>query len=587
MKVLLELIGPLYRGINRVRRALYRAGILRAKRLPRPVISIGNLSAGGAGKTPAVIALCRFLEARGLRVAVLTRGYGRADKSVQEAVATNDAAKYGDEPVLIKERTNAAVVVGSKRYRNAKRYLSQNDVDLFVLDDGFQHLQLARDLDLVIDVPSPFAREGRSALRDADVVIPRKLHTIVPDSLPGKRVFAFAGLANNEQFFAALREAGLDVIGTRGFRDHHRYTRADLDALARDAGGASLVTTGKDAVKIDDPAITAVDAEFVFDDDVLERVASVIDGGRGAKKRRKNALLQRVEYGAYRFIARRVTALSEPALLRWGARLGTLARVVLRGRDRLALRNLRTTFPEKSPRELRAIASDCWRHFGREMLVYLRMQNLSLEEVAARCPFVNARLLEDAIARGNGTVLISAHWGGWEVGGLAIMSMVRNVRTVARPLDNELLERDLQRLRAKTGAEVVDRRRAARVLLKGLAENAVVVLLPDQAVLPREGILVPFLGRPAWTTPAPAKMALRANATIVFAFCIPDGLGHRLEFEESIRTEGLAEGEDDPVALTTRINDIISRRIRERPELWLWMHDRWKSTGESEVRNGV
>jgi tetraacyldisaccharide 4'-kinase len=586
--MLLRIVEPLYRGVNRARRTLYRVGLLRAKRLPRPVISIGNLSAGGAGKTPAVIALCRFLEARGLRVAVLTRGYGRADKSVQELIATNDARKYGDEPVLIKQRTKANVIVGSKRYRNAKRYLGDNDVDVFVLDDGFQHLQLARDLDIVIDAPSRFAREGRSALRDADLVVTRNLRTIVPDSLRGKRVFAFAGLADNEQFFAALRSAGLDIAGTRGFRDHHRYTRADLDALQRDAGEATLVTTGKDALKIDTfGGVITVDAEFVFDDDVLERVASVIDGCRGAKKRRKNALLQRVEYEAYRFIARRVTALSESALFRWGTRLGTLARFVLRGRDRLAMRNLHATFPERDTRTLRRTLDDCWRHFGREMLVYLRMQNLSLDEVAAHCPLVNAHLLEEAIARGNGTVLLSAHWGGWEVGGLAVMSMVQNVRTVVRPLDNELLERDLQRLRGKTGAEVVDRRRAARALLKGLADNAVVVLLPDQAVLPREGILAPFLGRPAWTTPAPAKMALRANATIVFVFCIPDGFGHRLEFEEPIRLDQLAEGEDDPVALTTRINDVLSRRIRERPDLWLWMHDRWKGTGESEVRNGV
>jgi KDO2-lipid IV(A) lauroyltransferase len=215
------------------------------------------------------------------------------------------------------------------------------------------------------------------------------------------------------------------------------------------------------------------------------------------------------------------------------------------------------------------------------------MQSLTLEEIAARCPLVNAHLLEEAIARGNGTLLISGHWGGWEIGGLAVMSMLRNVRTVARPLDNELLERDLSKLREKTGAEVVDRRRAARFLLKGLSENGVIVLLPDQAVQPREGVKVPFLGRPAWTTLAPARMAIRARSTIVFAFCIPDGLRHRLEFEEPIRADLLTEGESDPVMLTERINDVISRRIISRPDLWLWMHDRWKGTGESEEMHVV
>ena len=127
-------------------------------------------------------------------------------------------------------------------------------------------------------------------------------------------------------------------------------------------------------------------------------------------------------------------------------------RHVLRGRDRLAMRNLRYVYPDRDPRELRRILDACWRHFGREGLISVQMQNLSLEEVAARCPIVSTKLVEESIARGKGTILLSAHWGGWEVGGLAILSVVRHVRTVARPLDNELLERELQRIREKTGS---------------------------------------------------------------------------------------------------------------------------------------
>lgn len=304
--------------------------------------------------------------------------------------------------------------------------------------------------------------------------------------------------------------------------------------------------------------------------------------------RKKSVVLQRVEYALYRGVAALVRAASEESVYRWGGRFGSFARRVLRGRDRLAMRNLRATFPDRDEASLRTTLDDCWRHFGREVLGYLRVQQMPLEEIAKRCPFIRAEILEEAIARGNGTVLISAHYGGWEVAGLAIMSLVANVRTVARRLDNEFLERDLAQIRARTGAEVIDRRKAARPLMKGLAENAVAVLLPDQAVLPREGVLVPFLGRPAWTTPAPAKMALKHGSTIVFAFCIPDRLGHRLEFEGPIRLDELGDGERDAVALTQRINDVISRRIAERPELWLWMHDRWKgtATGEGEKTDG-
>jgi len=250
------------------------------------------------------------------------------------------------------------------------------------------------------------------------------------------------------------------------------------------------------------------------------------------------------------------------------------------------MRNLRASFPTKSDGELRETLDGLWRYFGWEMLEFVKAQSYSLEELAERCPFVNTEILEQARARGKGTLLLSAHYGGWEIAGLAIMSIVNDVRTVARPLDNELLERDLAASRARTGVDVVDRRRAARALLKGLAENAVVVLLPDQAVQPREGILVPFMGRKAWTTDAPAKLALRSGATIVFAFCIPDRTRHRLEFEGPIVVDELNESERNPVALTERINDVISRRIAARPELWLWMHDRWKGTGESSQSYG-
>jgi Kdo2-lipid IVA lauroyltransferase/acyltransferase len=298
-------------------------------------------------------------------------------------------------------------------------------------------------------------------------------------------------------------------------------------------------------------------------------------------------VLQRVEYAAYQLVAGRTASMTDDSLFRWGGRIGALGGRVLRKRDRLAMKNLRATFPERTDAELRQILNEAWRHFGRELLQYLNLRNASLEELATKCRFVNQHLLEESISRGKGTLILSAHWGGWEIGGLAIMSLVQNVLSVARPLDNELLERDIQLLRKKTGAEVVDRRKAARVLLRGLSENAVLCLLPDQAVIPREGVLVPFLGRPAWTTPAPAKMALRAGSTIVFAFCKVDGFGHTLEFEEPIRVDQLTEDERDPVALTKRINDVISARITARPELFLWMHDRWKGTGESEVRHGV
>lgn len=263
---MIKLAELVYRGINRVRRALYRRGLLKPKRLPAPVISVGAIAAGGSGKTPATIAIAGALAARGLRVAVLTRGYGRAGAG--GVITSLDADRYGDEPVVIKKRLpHVEVIVGRNRYDNAIR----SPADVYVLDDGFQHLQLHRDLDVVIDHPGRFFREGRSALRDADLIIPRKIELNVPESLKGKRVFAFAGLADNEQFFKSL---GLDLAGTLSFPDHHRYTSEEIDVIKRRAGNAPIVTTEKDAVKIADNSIIAIPIEFVIDDldRIVERV---------------------------------------------------------------------------------------------------------------------------------------------------------------------------------------------------------------------------------------------------------------------------------------------------------------------------
>ncbi len=284
MNALLKPLELLYRGVNRARRALYRRGVLKGKRLPRPVISVGNLAVGGAGKTPAVIAIGKFLLARGYRVAVLTRGYGRAGQE-QGPVTALDAARFGDEPVLIKKHLeNAVVIVGSNRYENGKHI----NCDVYLLDDGFQHLELARDVDVVIDVSGArWYREGRSALRDADVILERRLRLDVDrdmagnmgGDLAGQSLFAFAGLADNEQFFNSLREAGLTLAGTRSYPDHHRYTEADLEAIrtaARNVQAGAIVTTEKDAVKIAAHDMIPIPAEMVIEPETLERIEALL-----------------------------------------------------------------------------------------------------------------------------------------------------------------------------------------------------------------------------------------------------------------------------------------------------------------------
>jgi len=302
-KLLLLPLTPLYGGGVRLRAAAYRRGLLKTIRLPAPVVSVGNLTFGGTGKTPTVLALARDLARRGRRPAVLTRGYRRRGSKPlvligPEAGATAEAA--GDEPLEMARRLpGVPVIVDADRARGGREALRLG-ADVLLLDDGFQHLTLARDLNLLlIDAGNPWGggrlpprgklREPVAAVRRADAVLVTKLgesgktfdavvadiRRLAPDmpvlgsrlapgrwltaagprpvnELAGRRVFAFAGIARPGGFVEVLRALGAEVVGTRWFDDHHRYRASDLRRLAAEAEGlgAVPVTTSKDAVKL-------------------------------------------------------------------------------------------------------------------------------------------------------------------------------------------------------------------------------------------------------------------------------------------------------------------------------------------------
>ena len=294
------------------------------------------------------------------------------------------------------------------------------------------------------------------------------------------------------------------------------------------------------------------------------------------ERKKKGRIIELVEYRAYRFLVKRVEGTSASRVRSWGRRIGWVASRVLIGRNRLALDNLRRTFPDRSESDRREILAICWQHFGEAVLDFVRVQTLPFDDLLASSDFGNRDYFESAISRGRGVMLITGHFGNWEVAGQLVSALGTPVVTVARPLDNTLLERDLKQIRSRSGVEYVDRRRAARPLVRALERRNVVALLPDQAVKPREGILVPFLGRPAWTTDAPAKLALRFGTPILFLFTTRTGERYLAQFEHPIDPESLPPEERTVERVTEMINDVISERVRRDPELWLWMHDRWK-----------
>ncbi|HVT03696.1 MAG TPA: tetraacyldisaccharide 4'-kinase [Thermoanaerobaculia bacterium] len=280
-----------YRGLNRLRRSLYSRGILKPRHLSRPVVSIGNLSMGGSGKTPTTITIARRLQQDGYRVTVLSRGYGRSSGEIG-IVKGEDVERFGDEPVLMASKIfPAPVVVGADRLRAGEWFLGQGDCDLFLLDDGFQHLQLYRDVDIVIvDREARWLREGVAALEDADLVLYREqpplsdgssfVATLRPSAcrigssplslelLKGKKLLAFSGLANNRRFFDSLAVLGAELVATRGFSDHHHFTgseMAELNELRMKSGAELAITTEKDFVKIQDPSLAVLEVEMSID----------------------------------------------------------------------------------------------------------------------------------------------------------------------------------------------------------------------------------------------------------------------------------------------------------------------------------
>jgi tetraacyldisaccharide 4'-kinase len=261
-----------------LRNVLFDRGVLRARRLEQPVVSVGNLSAGGTGKTPFVIALGELLTQRDIRFDVLSRGYGRKTRGVLVVDPQGSASDFGDEPLLIARKLRVPVVVGESRYQAGQMAERKFKTQLHLLDDGFQHRSLARDFDIVLMAPSDFKdrllpsgrlREPLSSLRRANaIVLPQDFaadppevqetqswrtqrEILLSDIPPAPLVFC--GIARPQQFFAQLRAAGVTPVKEIVFRDHHAYDKRDIQHLIimrRELGAGGFLTTEKDAINL-------------------------------------------------------------------------------------------------------------------------------------------------------------------------------------------------------------------------------------------------------------------------------------------------------------------------------------------------
>lgn len=309
-----SLLGRCYGAAATARRSYYASHPSRQTRLAHPVISVGNLTVGGSGKTPLVAEVARLLQAQGERPCILTRGYGRVDTTQSMTIVSTGARvlegvdRAGDEPLwLARALPGVPVIVGADRVRSGRAAASRFDVSVLLLDDGFQHLPLRRDVDVLLVRPDDLTeqvlpagrlREPLRAARVADAVVvptdsdvearavaerlgvPTVFRVATTLGLPvpcgsntdrgqsavsetpagganvptTARVCAVAGIARPTRFFDDLRHQGWHVVSTMAFRDHHPFTQRDVTRIVAEARSCEadwILTTEKDAVRLE------------------------------------------------------------------------------------------------------------------------------------------------------------------------------------------------------------------------------------------------------------------------------------------------------------------------------------------------
>lgn len=275
---MIDFLAPVYGMSVRIRNALYDHGTLPQGKLQGPVVSIGNLSVGGAGKTPFVLLLGELLKTRGVKFDVLSRGYGRKTRGVALVDPGGTAADFGDEPLLMARRLDVPIIVGEDRYAAGQFSEKRFGPQLHLLDDGFQHRTLYRDFDIVLVTPEDARdrllpggrlREPLSSLARADAIVLtsgaapdafalkekllwRVRRGIALKNVPSRPV-VFCGIARPQNFLLQLRTAGVEPVAEAFFGDHHAYTESDIRDLltVRERSEADgFITTEKDAVNL-------------------------------------------------------------------------------------------------------------------------------------------------------------------------------------------------------------------------------------------------------------------------------------------------------------------------------------------------
>ena len=292
-------------------------------------------------------------------------------------------------------------------------------------------------------------------------------------------------------------------------------------------------------------------------------------------------LRHRTEYALVMVVRALVSLCPDRVVRLLGTGIGYTFWAIDAGHRRLATRQLQAAFPARTRGECRQITKQTFAHFGRSLTMLLKFSTLTPAQMQKRVTYDGVERAREALAAGKGAFFITGHFGFWELQGLAHALVLPPMLLLARPLDNPYLHRMLERTRTRTGNQVIYRRGAVRRMLRALASNDSVAVLIDQHIQPVDAVTVQFFNQPAATTSAVAALALRTGAAVIPSFGLPTPDGkYRMVYEHPIEPPR-ADAADPIVEFTQRCTDVLEMYVRRHPELWLWMHRRWRDDDPS------
>lgn len=300
-----------------------------------------------------------------------------------------------------------------------------------------------------------------------------------------------------------------------------------------------------------------------------------------------NRPAQKAIYLIFKIVKFKVSIFPRRMSLFFGRVLGMVFYLLDKNHRKVALKNLTIAFgSSSSPGERKKIARGSFMHFGQVLIDLIKFMTLSPQRKESLLTVSGREHLTAALGKGKGALVVTAHYGNWEMG---IPGLAQNgkVDVIARALDNEFIERELQDLRACLGARVIYKNQAVRQTFRALEDNRIVAILIDQNVLRDQAIFVDFFEKSAATTPALATFHLRTGAPIIPAFCYPTASNtYNLQLHKPVQVSRTGDREADVISITQACTQIIEDQIRQNPLYWLWFHDRWRTQPEAPSDSG-